>query len=233
MKVLLIMIYIAAGLQGCSKPGEPEGTRVTEKKEISILALGDSYTIGEGVASSERWPEQLADSLRARGFTPAPPQIIAVTGWTTGDLSAGMDRSELKERYDLVTLLIGVNNQYRGYDTTLYRSELEMLIRRAVILAGSPDRVLIVSIPDWGVTPFAAGRNRERIAAEIDIYNRIKAELSAKAGCPYFYITDISRAAAEVPSLLAADKLHPSGAMYALWVERMMPAVVQIAARLQ
>ena len=177
-----------------------------------FLALGDSYTIGEGVAERERWPGVLAARLAF-----APPQIIAKTGWTTDELNAAIDDAAPRGPFDLVSLLIGVNNQYRGRDAGEYRREFVALLRRAIGFAGGdPSRVLVVSIPDWGVTAFAAGRDRDQIAAEIDRYNAINRDEAARAGARYADITGITR---EFSEELAGDGLHPSAAMYRRWVE--------------
>ena len=176
------------------------------------LALGDSYTIGESVAEEERFPNQLA---RALGFP--PPQIVAKTGWTTDELNAAIDAANPQGPFDLVTLLIGVNNQYRGRDAEQYRGEFAALLQRAIGFAGGdPGKVIVVSIPDWGVTPFAEGRDRAKIAREIDEYNRVNSEEAAKARATYVHITTISRGGD--PALVAADGLHPSGRQYAAWV---------------
>ena len=176
-----------------------------------FLALGDSYTIGEGVAERERWPVVLA---ARQGFD--PPQIIAKTGWTTDELNAAIDAASPRGPYDLVSLLIGVNNQYRGRDAEEYRREFVALLRRAIGFAGGdPAKVLVVSIPDWGVTKFAEGRDRAKIAAEIDRYNAINREEAARAGARYADITGISR---QFPNEVTGDGLHPSGAMYERWV---------------
>ncbi len=228
LKVLVLLTVIALSSAGCQKAPVTEPPLSDSSKAVSFLALGDSYTIGEGVPVSDRWPNQLADSLRKLGAKVDTPQIIAVTGWTTDELSRGIDAANPSGTYTLVSLLIGVNNQYRGRDTAEYRTQLKALMLRAISFSGTPSRVLVVSIPDWGVTPFATGRNRERIAREIDIYNSIKGEVAAELGCPYFYITDLTRAAAFDNTLLAPDGLHPSGRLYAQWVERMLPAVKKI-----
>jgi lysophospholipase L1-like esterase len=172
---------------------------------VRYLALGDSYTIGESVAEAERFPEQLARELGI-----PRPQIIAKTGWTTDELSAAIDEAKPEGPFDLVTLLIGVNNQYRGRDSLQYRYELRTLLQRAIAFAGDdPSNVIVVSIPDWGVTPFAEGRDRAKIAAEIDRYNYINREEASRAQARYVDITAISRG--NDPSLVAEDKLHPSG----------------------
>ncbi|HEX9162614.1 MAG TPA: SGNH/GDSL hydrolase family protein [Thermoanaerobaculia bacterium] len=187
---------------------------------MNFLALGDSYTIGEGVAASERWPEQLAGALRSRGVDVDPPQIIAQTGWTTGELSAAIDEAAPRGPFDLVTLLIGVNDQYRGLSTGEYRTRFVRLLRRAIGLAGDDaSRVIVISIPDWSVTPFAQLRDRERIAREIDALNEANREGAVRAAARYVDVTGLSR---RFPSLLAADGLHPSAEMYARWVEAML-----------
>jgi lysophospholipase L1-like esterase len=201
--------------------------------KLRILALGDSYTIGESVDPGERWPIQLAERLRGRGLAVNDPGIIARTGWTTGELSEVMQASALVQQpggdYDLVTLLIGVNNQYRGLPVDEYQVEFRALLDQAVQLAGSrPERVVVVSIPDWGVTPFAVGRDRAMIASAIDALNAANQAESARAGARYIDITPISRQAAQQPDLLATDGLHPSGKMYAAWVDLIEPAALEI-----
>ena len=191
--------------------------------EVRILALGDSYTIGESVAEDERWPVRLAAMLRARGVPVVEPTIVARTGWTTDELSSGIDavRPAPAGPYDLVTLLIGVNNQYRGRTADEYRQQFHALLARAIAFAGSqPSRVIVLSIPDWGVTPFAKrdqGRDRAGIASEIDAFNAINRDEAARAGARYVDVTPISRRAATEPGLVARDGLHPSAAMYAEW----------------
>lgn len=197
---------------------------------LRYLALGDSYTIGEDVPAHARWPVQLANRLRAQGVAISDPQIVAVTGWTTDELSAGMDQASLVAGYDLVTLLIGVNNQYRGRPSAQYREEFRALLLRAVSLAGHrPERVVVVSIPDWGVTPFGHASNRDllQIAHELDVFNLIAREETIHVGARFVNITSISR---EHPWLVASDELHPSAAQYALWTEAIEP-VVQAALR--
>lgn len=195
--------------------------------EVRILALGDSYTIGDGVAPDERWPMQLAAMLRARGREVAAPTIVARTGWTTDELAAGIDEAHLTGPYALVTLLIGVNNQYRDRGLGEYRAQFRALLAQAVgFAAGRTERVIVLSIPDWGVTPFAEGRDRARIARGIDAFNTVNREEAARAGTRYVDVTTISRRASGQPELVVADNLHPSAAMYALWVRAMLPAVL-------
>ena len=187
----------------------------------TFLALGDSYTIGEGVSATDRWPNQLAARLGI-----AEPKIIARTGWTTDELSAAIDAESVKESFDLVTLLIGVNNQYRGRDAQNYRAEFASLLRRSIQFAkNDPRRVIVISIPDWGVTPFAEGRDRARIAAEIDAFNAVSREEVAKANARYADITPASR---EGPAMVVADRLHPSAAMYTRWTASILPHALAI-----
>lgn len=197
-------------------------------EQLRYLALGDSYTIGESATEAERWPVQLVERLRAEGVEIAAPEIIAVTGWTTDELDAGIDAADPPATYDLVSLLIGVNNQYLRRDLENYRAEFRALLVRAIGFAGGEaGRVVVVSIPDWGVTPFAGRdeRGARQIGAEIDRFNVVAEEEAQAAGAHYVDITPISKTAAGDARLTAEDGLHPSGAMYALWTERMVPVV--------
>jgi lysophospholipase L1-like esterase len=194
--------------------------------EMRILALGDSYTIGEGVAPAERWPDQLAAALCKSGHAVAPPEIIARTGWTTDELSAAMDQHDLHPPYDLVTLLIGVNNQYRGRDLDNYRREFRALLERAIALAGNrPQRVVVVSIPDWGVTQFGrrSGRDTAKVAHELDLYNAANAEIAAALHVRYADVTLASRNGGDHADMLVGDGLHPSAAMYRRWLATIEP----------
>lgn len=196
-----------------------------------FLALGDSYTIGEAVAPSERWPQQLADRLRAQGVSLAEVETIATTGWTTDELTAGIAAAAPPGPFDMVSLLIGVNNQYRGWPQTVYRREFADLLQQAIALAGGEERrVMAVSIPDWSVVPFAVDDERSpaRIAAEVAAFNEINRAEAARAGVRYVDVTAVSRQAANDSALTAADGLHPSGKMYALWADLMLPVAVEI-----
>lgn len=195
---------------------------------MRYLALGDSYSIGEGVPEAGRWPVQLAVRLRREGVALEEPSILATTGWTTDELSAAMDGAAFTPPYDLVSLLIGVNNQYRGRSAENYREEFRTLLERAIALAGArAERVLVLSIPDWGVTPFAHGSGRDvlRIAEELDVYNAISREETERRHAHFVDITGISRLH---PALLADDGLHPSAAQYALWTEAAVPTAVEM-----
>ena len=196
------------------------------RAQIAYLALGDSYTIGEDVTEDGRWPLQLAHALREEGIPLSDPRIIATTGWTTDELSAAIDDAEPLGAYGFVSLLIGVNNQYRGRDVDDYAREFAALLERAIGFAdGRADHVLVLSIPDWGVTPFArfeAG-NRTNIAAEIDAYNAAAHAICAQHAVAFVDVTPISRARGAEPAMLAADGLHPSAAMYAEWTRLALP----------
>ncbi len=188
-----------------------------------VLALGDSYTIGEAVEANERWINQFVNLLHNDKIQFDEPQIIATTGWTTDELSAAIDRENLQGTFDLVSLLIGVNNQYRGYSLENYRVEFEGLLKCAIHFAkGNTDKTVVVSIPDWGVTPFAADRDRAVIAREIDAFNTVNREIALAYSVAYIDITDLSRLALNDPNLTASDGLHPSGKMYSLWAKKVM-----------
>jgi lysophospholipase L1-like esterase len=199
---------------------------------IQYLALGDSYTIGESVETHERWPNQLAGLIESSPVFAnrrVDVSIIARTGWTTQELWEGIQGKELNPPYDLVSLLIGVNNQYRGYDIDEYRKQFAFLLNKSVqYTGGDPRRVLVLSIPDWGVTPFAQGRDRKQIAKDIDGFNAVNREETEDAGAQYLDITPISRQAVQSPALIASDGLHPSGEMYDEWAKLVFPIVTNI-----
>ncbi|MCA0392745.1 MAG: SGNH/GDSL hydrolase family protein [Proteobacteria bacterium] len=198
---------------------------------LSYLALGDSYTIGEGVEPEGRWPMQLAHALRAQGIPLADPRIIATTGWTTDELSDAIDAAEPLGTFDFASLLIGVNNQYRGRDAAQYRDDFSALLDRAIGLANNrADRVLVLSIPDWGVTPFAiqSGRDRDQIARELDDYNAAACEACAARGVAFVDIAPASRARGGEDAMLADDGLHPSATMYSQWTQLALPEAIRL-----
>lgn len=195
--------------------------------KVTYLALGDSYTIGESVEPDMRWPELLADSLRTRGYNIEEPEIIATTGWTTGDLLNAMDRQLGNETYDLVSVSIGVNNQYQGKSITAYEEDLHKIFSRAIDLSGQGrEGVFAVSIPDYGVTPFGAS-NAEEIGREIDEFNNVFRRVAEEYEVDFYNITPISKRAENEPELIAEDGLHPSGRMYGLWVQEFIDKVAQ------
>ena len=187
-------------------------------KHYSLLCLGDSYTIGEGVAIYESFPYQALQLLRSAHHHFFAPEIVAKTGWTTFELAEHLLHHQLSEHYDFVTLLIGVNNQYRGLSAEDFKEDFEFLLRKALHYSRQvPQHVCVLSIPDWGVTPFAKGKNATQIAAEIDAYNAICKAIAGKYDVHYIDITSSQRMDGDALSFLAADHLHPSGKEYSKW----------------
>jgi lysophospholipase L1-like esterase len=200
----------------------------SQPTELRYLALGDSYTIGEGVPESGRWPMQLANALRNDGIPMSDPRIIAQTGWTTDELDAAIDTALVFPEYDLVSLLVGVNNQYRGRDVAEYCTQFTSLLERGIGFAqGRRERVLVLSIPDWGVTPFARGLARDvrQVANEIDAFNAAALETCMRRGVVFVDITGVSRQRGVEAEMLVDDGLHPSALMYAEWTRLALPAV--------
>jgi lysophospholipase L1-like esterase len=204
---------------------------------IRYLALGDSYTIGEKVAEKDRWPNQLAALIEASPqFQQAAGvdedihvRIIARTGWTVNELWQGMQVNPPSGRYDLVSLLIGVNDQYRGLPVEGYRDDFRFMLGKAIEYAGGdPKRVIVLSIPDWGFTPFAADRDTEPISQQIDEFNVVNLEEAQSAGAHYVDVTVISRMAMDDFDLITGDRLHPSGKMYTMWAEKTLPFALGI-----
>ena len=199
------------------------------------LALGDSYTIGEGVPAEGTWPFQLVAALHARGIALDDPHVIATTGWTTDELAAAIEAAAPQGPFALVSLLIGVNNQYRGRPLAEYRQQFEQLLQRAIALAGeNAARVLVLSIPDWGMTPFARehGRDAATIAREIDDFNAAAHACCGDYGVAFIDITPVSRERGAEAAMLVDDGLHPSAAMYGLWMEQALPAAAELLADL-
>lgn len=193
---------------------------------LRYLALGDSYTIGEGVPAAGRWPHQLAAALRAEGIALEDPRTIAATGWTTDELDAAIDSAAPRGPFDFASLLVGVNNQYRGRGVDDYAAQFAALLGRAIAFVGDrPGRVLVLSIPDWGVTPFAAasGRDVAAIARELDAYNDAAQRICAARAVAFVDITATSRERGAEPGMLADDGLHPSATLYAEWTRLALP----------
>lgn len=198
----------------------------TRPGALAYLALGDSYTIGEGIPAQEAWPRQLALQLREDGVALADPRVIANTGWTCDELSAAIDAAAPASDQDFVSLLVGVNDQYRGVALEVFRPCFARLLNRAIGFAGGrAGRVLVLSIPDWGVTPFAqaSGRAPAQIAAELDAFNGAARAACATRDVAFVDITPVSRELGAQPAMLAADGLHPSVAMHALWARMAAP----------
>jgi lysophospholipase L1-like esterase len=197
-------------------------------KMYTYLALGDSYTIGEQVPMTENFPHQAAALLRKQHFDVADPVIIATTGWTTDELAASIREHNIHEQFSFVTLLIGVNNQYRGRSVENYKEEFKQLVDQAIVFAGGhAQNVFVLSIPDWGATPFAEGRDREQVAKEIDAYNAACKEITLAHQCKYIEITASTREHGQDKEYVAGDGLHPSAKEYAVWAERLADSVAQ------
>ena len=232
MKHITILLFLSLfSCKSSSQEMEPQTITPptnTMKNELTYLALGDSYTIGESVAETDRWPVQLAKSLTSTGLSVSAPEIIARTGWTTDELKARIVSENISNTYGLVSLLIGVNNQYRGRSVEQFRNEFIDLLRTALKLSGNhPSHVFVVSIPDWGVTPFGGSGQNKTISEQIDLYNAVVKEETEGRGILFVDITPISRQAVNDPSLIAGDGLHPSGKMYQQWTEKIIPELVK------
>lgn len=199
-----------------------------EKKEpLTYLALGDSYTIGEGVPIYESFPYQTVQLLRQNGLDINAAEIVAKTGWTTDELEGNIAKTHFKKSYDFVSLLIGVNNQYRGRKADEYAIQFEELLKKSIKFADNRQgNVFVISIPDWGATPFAEGRDGKKIATEIDAFNKINKEISARFNVNYIEITHGSREATSNALLVTKDKLHPSALEYKKWAEKLYAAML-------
>lgn len=225
--IRICVALAAAGAQGCAPRNTNGGGRVSGN--LRYLALGDSFTIGEGVEAAERWPVRLTALLRDRGVDVGDPEIIATTGWTTEQLAAGIDAARPQGPYALVSLLIGVNNQYHGLPVDAYRAEFRALLERAIGFAGGDaGHVIVVSIPDWSVTPYAEGRDRAQIAREIDAFNDVNRQVAGELGARWVNVTPTSR---RMPEALADDGLHPSGAQYQAWADLVLPEALAVLGR--
>jgi len=228
MKNLVPLFLFLLILAACNTP---RNTTISENMDYSYLALGDSYTIGEGVTLNESWPVQLTERLKQRGHKVAPPKIIARTGWTTRNLITNIESEiDVQRRFDLVSILIGVNNQYQGKPSSEFEVELEEIFRKAINHSKTLEQgVFALSIPDYGATPFGA-RNADTIAVQIDRFNSIVRRVAEQYNVDFYNITPISREALVNKSLVARDSLHPSGEMYRIWVDEI---VDEVAGKLQ
>ena len=226
-QIAITLFMLSCGGTQVPAPSVPDP--VNESGKTQYLALGDSYTIGQSVSVDERWPAILTAELKSNGKSVAAPQIIARTGWTTRNLLDALEQAPPAETpsgtFDVVSLLIGVNNQYQGRSLEEYRIEFRQLLTKSIGYAGGEaEKVFVLSIPDWGVTAFGEG-NRDHIAAEIDRFNAVAKEECEKQKVLFIDITGISRTALGDPTMLASDQLHFSGKMYKLWVNEVLPQV--------
>jgi len=212
-------------VSSCSSSSDVTGNKEPQNSQYTYLGLGDSYTIGESVDVSERWSVQLAKRLNDKGYKVTDPKIIAKTGWTTGNLLTAMNTELEVKKYDLVSVLIGVNNQYQGRSIEEYEQDLNTIFTKAIAhSAKGKEGVFVVSTPDYGATPFGAA-NAENIGKEIDEFNTVLKRVSEDFGLAYYNITPISKLAKEDSSLVANDGLHPSGEMYKLWVDEFIDKI--------
>ena len=227
-KVICLIIFAQLSCQGdiqeypiTISPEIRSNEVVTDNPNVisTYLALGDSYTIGQGVEEKDRWPNQLVEQLKKNNYFFDKPLIIAGTGWATDALDAAIIAENLSETYDLVTLLIGVNNQFRGRSLEDFRIQFKELLSKAIILAkNKPENVIVVSIPDWGVSPYGSNFDRVKISQEIDNFNRVKKDETLKRNSKFVDITGISRLALNNDTFIVSDGLHFSGEMYGIWV---------------
>ncbi len=237
MHRLLLILTVIVSLLACNKKQSavtprpyvpPEIPPVLSSPAKTYLALGDSYTIGQSVAEAARFPNQTAAWLKTNGINLTVTDIIATTGWTTNSLQSALNVQN-PVNHDVVSLLIGVNDQYQTHDTTGYRQRFTLLLERSVQLAkGKKENVFVLSIPDYSVTPFAAGYDTARIRLEIDWFNAINKEVTALYNCAYLDITASTREARYDPSLIATDGLHPSGSEYKKWADRLGPLMLPV-----
>jgi lysophospholipase L1-like esterase len=232
MKKLFFLSFIYLLLLSCAKKNDSPFVNpviIVDTSHKSYLALGDSYTIGESVADTERFPVQTVKLLRNHNIDIANPDIIATTGWTTTNLLNALNNNPPpKKTYSVVTLLMGVNNQYQGKSLDDYNTEFTELLNRSISYAGNnKNHVFVISIPDYSVTPFASGSDTARISKEIDDFNAVNKSISLRAGVHYLDITPISRDAKNDPALIAGDGLHPSAIQYKKWSELLAPIMLK------
>ncbi|WP_316830657.1 SGNH/GDSL hydrolase family protein [Pedobacter aquatilis] len=239
MKLLFSIALFSLLSSGCTKEKNMSVASPTENPFImpnttgnyTYLALGDSYTIGQSVTQAESFPYQLQTLLKKNGRNVEDPKIIAVTGWTTDELQGAITQAKVTQKFDFVTLLIGVNNQYRGYPLETYKKEFSALLQTAIGFSGGRKaRVFVISIPDWGVTPYAKNYSKspQTIASEIDAFNAAAEQITLAAGVSFTNITPDSRMAANDISLIASDGLHPSAKMYTNWVNALAPKIMDV-----
>ena len=223
IKLTLLTVLTLLVVDACNDSGNENNQKGDMKVQKTYLALGDSYTIGESVSESDRWPIQLAEALNKKGYNLLHPKLIAKTGWTTDELKAAIEKEVIKDTFDIVSLCIGVNNQYRGREVENFRVEFAELLQIALKFAGNKaDNVFILSIPDWGKTPFAMDKDGDKITLEIEQYNKIKKEECEKAKVAFVEITHLTKSIGHDSTLLAKDGLHYSGKMHKLWVNEVI-----------
>ena len=240
MKKLLYLLF-AIFLIGCSKPDDnTNGSEVVVDdiitppitQEIGLvryLAIGDSYTLGEGLETAQSWPYQLKRKLLEYGVEEVELTVVAATGYTTRELTQLLNTTTFDKPYDIISIQIGVNNQYRGESLEQFGEELDNMFEKIASNYYLKDaKQFVVSIPDWGATPFGSSYDRVQIAIEINQYNGLKRNTSEARAAPFINITDISRTNPDASELVVLDGLHPSELMYSYWIERIFPVVKQL-----
>ena len=221
--IIIVLMLVGILLSSCTNSKSENMAPNPVELKKTYLALGDSYTVGEGVSSAEAFPAILIQKLIEKQLKFETPNVVAKTGWTTGELLEALKAANIQQNFDLVTLLIGVNNQYRGLSVEEYRIELRELLQRSLVLASNkPENVRVISIPDWGVSPFAEGRDRTVIANAINGFNAVKREETEALNISFIDITEISRKALNQEQYFAPDGLHFSMEMHELWVEEIL-----------
>lgn len=230
--VLLFIATVFQAILSCSKPNNDYmSSTIASQTDTgkTYLALGDSYTIGESVAANDRYPVQAVKMLKANNIFFQDAEIIATTGWTTADLLTAVNNHQLKNNFDLVSLLIGVNNQYQGRSQSEYKTQFTTLLQKSIQLAGNnSSHVIVLSIPDYSVTPFACGSDTAFIARQIDSFNLVNKTVAEAYNVRYINVTDESRKAAHDTSLIADDGLHFSGKEYSVWASMLVDEVKKI-----
>jgi lysophospholipase L1-like esterase len=220
------MGLIALAVIGCHCNLQAQNKPATSSDSLSYLAMGDSYTVGRMMPAAQSFPYLLVNKLNSKSIKTAQPVVTAQNGWRTDELLNFLKNAKTKHTYDVVTLLIGVNNHYQKKDIEIYRAEFKQILDSAIVFAkGNPKHVVVLSIPDWGVTPFAAFRNAPKITVEIDAYNEINKEITKKAGAVYINVTGLTRDVAAEPDIYAPDQLHYSGKMYGWWADKVASAI--------
>lgn len=230
IRLQIALFVVLLTLTGCGSDGAvPPSPETRPEGRQRYLALGDSYTIGEAVVPRLRFPVQLANLLATRGKRVDEPVTIARTGWTASELMAAVEADPPEGEFSLVTLLVGVNDQYRARDAAEYREDFREMLQKAISFASgsAPSRVVVVSIPDWGLMPYAEGRDRAAIAAEIDRFNEVAREEADRAGARWVDVTTFSRSVSHREPMIASDGLHPSGMMYSEWARLILPQALQ------
>jgi lysophospholipase L1-like esterase len=223
----LLILFILGISFSCQKPTGSDMLAKDDSTSISWLALGDSYTIGQGVNTSERFPAQTLDLLKLRSIKTAQLTYIATTGWTSAELDKSVSQQNLAY-YDFVTVLIGVNDQFQGVDTSTYSKNFKSILNRAIqATRGESQHVLVMSIPDYSLTPEGKKLDTTKIKREIDLFNSLNKKLANNFKCQYLDITVLGREAKLNPTWVAKDGLHPSAVAYKNWADRIYPFIVR------